>query len=278
MVKVAIRCGSMRRLLMLMASCLPAIVTAAGEDPIASSQVATMPQVINYGVRSQKRIAITFDACSSINESKLDTKLVQILIDHAVPATLFMGGKWVQDQPAAARYLASIPLFEIANHAFHHPHLTRMSETAIQEELEHAQDSIESVTGVRPRYFRPPYGEYNSKLVNVAARLGLTTIQYDLASGDPDKRITAEQLSHYVIHNVKGGSIVVMHINQRGWRTAEALPSIIQTLRKRGYTFVTVSDLLNAPFAAPPLLLARNDGVTDDTGENSIHLHEWQLP
>ena len=234
-------------------ACLP-LASLASE--VAS---ASLPQVIHYGVRSEKRIALTFDACSSINQSQLDRKLVQVLIEHQVPATLFMGGKWVEDQPEAARQLAANPLFEIANHGFHHRHLTRLDRAAIKQELVRAQEAIESITGVRPRYFRAPYGEYDGKLVKVAASLGMTTIQYDLASGDPDKRATAKRLSRYVLHHVQGGSIVVMHINRRGWHTAEALPTIIRDLREQGYTFVTVSDLLNAPFEAAPLLLARID-------------------
>ena len=241
----------LQRVLLCALACSPLVSLA--------SEAASLPQVINYGVRSEKRIALTFDACSSIHQSQLDRKLVQVLVDYNVPATLFMGGKWVEDQPEAAKELADNPLFEIANHGFHHRHLTRLDRATTKQELQRAQDAIETITGVRPRYFRAPYGEYNRQLVKVAAGLGLTTIQYDLASGDPDKRATAKRLSRHVLHNVKGGSIVVMHINQRGWHTAEALPTIIRDLREQGYTFVTVSELLNAPFEAPPLLLARRD-------------------
>ncbi len=228
--------------------------------PEVAAVSKTLPEVIYNGPRSEKRIAITFDACSFIHASKVDKKLVEILVDNHVPATLFLGGKWVLDQPKEARYLASIPFFEIANHSFHHPHLTRMSAAAIRHELKAAQDAIESVTGVRPRYFRAPYGEYDNTLVRIAASLGLTTIQFDLASGDPDKHITAARLSRWVIHKARGGSIVVMHINTHGWHTAEALPTIIKTLRERGYHFVTISELLNEPFPAPTsMALARND-------------------
>lgn len=219
-----------------------------------------VPQVIYNGPRDEKRIAITFDACSSIHMSQVDKKLVQILVDNHIPATLFLGGKWVLDQPKEARYLASIPYFEIANHSFHHPHLTRMSAADIRHELAEAQAAIERVTGVTPRYFRAPYGEYNATLVDVAASLGLTTVQFDLASGDPDKSFTAERLSKWVIHKARSGSIVVMHINTHGWHTAEALPEIITALRAKGYQFVTVSELLNEPFPAPPgMALARNE-------------------
>lgn len=236
---------------------LPACVFASKPAPAITQQL-TLPQVIYNGSRSEKRIAITFDACSSPHTSQVDKKVVQVLVDNHIPATLFLGGKWALDQPQEARYLASIPFFEIANHSFHHPHLTHMSAAAIKHELQAAQSAIESVTGVRPRYFRAPYGEYNGTLVRTAASLGLTTIQFDLASGDPDKTFTADRLSRWVIHKAKGGSIVVMHINTHGWHTAEALPTIIKKLRAQGYSFVTISELLNAPLQLPSMVLASN--------------------
>lgn len=216
----------------------------------------SLAQVIYHGSRSEKRIAITFDACSSIHRSKLDKQVVKVLIEDHVPATIFLGGKWVKDQPADARFLASVPFFEIGNHAYHHPHLTRMSEKAMRHELLAAQREIEKVTGVTPHFFRAPYGEYNRPLVETASSLGLTTVQFDLASGDPDRHFTRDILSHWVIRKAKAGSIVVMHINTHGWHTAEALPIIIRTLRARGYHFVTVSQLLNESFPAPNMMLA----------------------
>jgi peptidoglycan/xylan/chitin deacetylase (PgdA/CDA1 family) len=236
-----------------------ASVVATTANPSGLLPAATIPQVIYNGPRSEKWIALTFDACSATHLSRVDTKLVQVLVDKHVPATLFLGGKWVLDQPRQARYLASIPYFEIANHAFHHPHLTRMSAAAMRHELAAAQTAIKSVTGVTPRYFRAPYGEYDGSLVKIAAALGLTTIQFDLASGDPDKHFTADRLSRWVLHKARGGSIVVMHINTHGWHTAEAMPTIIKTLRARGYRFVTISQLLDEPFPVPSMLLANND-------------------
>jgi len=241
---------------------IQAAVALASQARLASGAGNPIPEVIYNGPRNEKRIAMTFDACSFVHASKVDKKLVQILVDNRVPATLFLGGKWVEDQPQEARYLASIPFFEIANHSFHHPHLTRMSPTAIRRELKSAQQAIEKVTGKTPRYFRAPYGEYDDKLVNIAATLGLTTVQFDLASGDPDRHISADRLSRWVIQKAKGGSIIVMHINTHGWHTAEALPTIIKTLRRRGYRFVTVSELLKQPFPAPASMILASSGAT----------------
>ncbi|HEX7572791.1 MAG TPA: hypothetical protein VF514_06835 [Bacteroidota bacterium] len=78
----------------------------------------------------------------------------------------------------------------------------------------------------------------------VAESLGLTVIQYDLPSGDPDSLISEQAIVRYVSSMARGGSIIVMHINTRGWHTSEALPEIIANLRRRGYSFVTVSGLI----------------------------------
>lgn len=229
---------------------------ARQQSPRPAGLSPSLPQVIYNGSRGEKRIAMTFDACSSIHMSKVDKQVVKILVDDHVPATLFLGGKWVRDQPREARYLASIPFFEIGNHAYHHPHLTRMSVKAMRHELLAAQHEIEKVTGVTPHYFRAPYGQYNRALVETAASLGLTTIQFDLASGDPDRHFTRDILSRWVIRKARAGSIVVMHINTHGWHTAEALPIIIKALRARGYRFVTISQLLKESFPAPGMVLA----------------------
>jgi len=103
---------------------------------------------------------------------------------------------------------------------------------------------MDSLTGRQPTLFRPPYGEYDDRVVRIAAEMGLTTIQYDLASGDPDPGFTKEMLIRYVTTTAMNGSIIVMHMNQGGRHTAEALPEIIAQLRKRGFTFKTVTDMI----------------------------------
>jgi peptidoglycan/xylan/chitin deacetylase (PgdA/CDA1 family) len=72
-------------------------------------------------------------------------------------------------------------------------------------------------------------------------------VQYDLASGDPDPAATAERLVRTVAQRARNGSIVVMHMNGRGWHTAEALPVIIDDLRRRGFELTTVGDLIRNP-------------------------------
>ena len=141
------------------------------------------------------------------------------------------------------RFLARQPLFELGNHSFIHPRLSVVSAQRMKEELQLTQNILFTVSGKMPDLFRPPFGEENDSIVECAASLGMRTIQYDLASGDPDTSISAKRLINYVSAKAKNGSIIVMHMNKRGWHTAEALPEIIERLRKRGFEFVKVSDL-----------------------------------
>ena len=73
---------------------------------------------------------------------------------------------------------------------------------------------------------------------------GLLAIQWDDPSGDPAKAQSAEAIRKGIAASAKSGSIVVMHANGRGWHTAEALPLLIEDLRKRGFEFATVGELL----------------------------------
>lgn len=205
------------------------------------------PEVVFHGRRDQKRIALTFDACSTRDVSKYDERITQKLIAAHVPATIFLGGSWAVEEKAIVKQLGANPLFELGNHSYTHPHMAAIAdEVRIRRELQRTQAEIHRLTGATPTLFRPPYGEYNARLVSIAAELGLTTVEYDLASGDPDLHSTKERLIHWVLEKAEPGSIVVMHINHRRFHTAEALPAIIAGLRSRGFELVTVGELIKA--------------------------------
>jgi peptidoglycan/xylan/chitin deacetylase (PgdA/CDA1 family) len=234
----------------------PAVLTtadSAATNPDAPSRVSpavpepVQPVVIEHGRRDEKAIALTFDACSTRQPSEYDERVTQALTSTGTPATLFLGGKWMQEQPEHTKRLAANPLFEIGNHTFLHPHLREISEDHIRRELQETQDILDSLTGRRATLFRPPYGEYDERAVRIAASLGLRTVQFDLASGDPDPAIGHDRLIQYVSSMARNGSIIVMHVNRRGRHTADALPAIISRLRQRGFVFRTVSDLLHLP-------------------------------
>lgn len=100
------------------------------------------------------------------------------------------------------------------------------------------------LTGHKPVLFRPPYGEVDARTVSCAQRLGMRTVLWSIVTGDPDPHISARKIVSIVLSRAKPGAIVIMHMNGRGWHSAEALPSVIDGLRKKGYRFATVSEML----------------------------------
>jgi peptidoglycan/xylan/chitin deacetylase (PgdA/CDA1 family) len=201
-------------------------------------------EIVTRGPADGGRVALTFDACSTGGPSRYDRGVIDALRDAGVPATLFISGHWAEDHPEETKALGADPLFELGNHTYVHPHMTRVSAARQKSELEHTQQILSELTGQTPRYFRPPFGEVNRSVAQLAAGVGLRTIQFDLASGDPDKTFNKRRLTRWVLQQTRPGSIVVMHMNGNGWHTAEALPEIIRGLRAKGFVLSKVSELL----------------------------------
>jgi peptidoglycan/xylan/chitin deacetylase (PgdA/CDA1 family) len=205
-----------------------------------------------HGSRDEKYIALTFDACPSSMHGGFDKRIVQTLVDSGVPATFFLSGIWIKRHQNEAKKLAFVQGFELGNHSYSHPHCTKISNNSIYQELERTESLLNTITGFSLKLFRPPYAETDYRVDSIAHHFGFTTVMYDLASGDPDSTISKSRLIHYVISCARNGSIIVMHVNGRGWHTSEALPMIIQSLRAKGFIFSKVSELLTRQKKAGP--------------------------
>jgi peptidoglycan/xylan/chitin deacetylase (PgdA/CDA1 family) len=84
----------------------------------------------------------------------------------------------------------------------------------------------------------------DERLANLAKTTGLVTIQYDIASGDPDPGLSPHRIARSVLRDARGGSIIVFHMNRKGVHTADVLPEVISGLKKKGFLLVTVGELL----------------------------------
>jgi peptidoglycan/xylan/chitin deacetylase (PgdA/CDA1 family) len=209
-------------------------VHAAGPDAVVHA----------HGPRNAPRVALTFDLCPTHPPMEIDDRIVDALVARRARATFFVSGRWARAQPEAARRLAREPLFEIANHSFHHPHLTTLDDDEVRHELTATQDVLHELGAPVPRVFRAPFGEVDGRIARIAAAAGLATIEYDVVSGDPGPTATKAQLVRTVLEHARAGSIVVMHANHRRFATADAVPEIVEGLRARGLDLVTVSELL----------------------------------
>jgi peptidoglycan/xylan/chitin deacetylase (PgdA/CDA1 family) len=201
---------------------------------------------------SQPAVAITFDACATRGQSNgFDRAVYEILRREGIPATIFVSGRWVEVHAAEMAELAKDPLVNFGDHSYDHPHMPRLTQARMGEEIDQTEAALARY-GKKSVAFRPPFGEWNRRLIEVASARGLPTVTWDVVSGDPSIRTTRERLIRNVLDHARSGSIVIFHINGRGRKTAEALPEILRALRDRGLRFVSLPDLLAAGSASSP--------------------------
>jgi len=232
---------------------------------------APLPPELRNSVRSaqppagEKILALTFDLCESYGESSgYDAGIVNYLRENGIRATFFMSGRWMRDHPEKALQLMADPLFEIGNHSWSHKNLRKKSIRKIREEILWTQGEYELLREelaarpcVRnageaepdkippvPLTFRFPFGTCKPEALKFLADSGLPAIQWSLVPDDRGDDHTAPQLARIILREARPGAIIVLHANGHGYHTAEALPRLIPELRKAGYEFVTVTDLL----------------------------------
>ena len=186
---------------------------------------------------NEKKIAISFDCAWGVDYTD---KLLSIMEEEQVKCTFFAVEFWSKKHPEYLKKISDLG-HEIGTHSATHPYMSKLDKSTIVNELTSSVQAIESVTGKKVEVFRPPYGDYDDLLIDTAFELNLFTIQWDVDSLDW-KDISSTQIYDRVTKKVQNGSIVLFH--NQGLHTAEALPSIIKELKTRGFTFVTIGELI----------------------------------
>lgn len=184
-----------------------------------------------------RQIAITFDDGPHPENTP---QLVALLKRFHVPATFFLVGKMVDQYP----YLAKLEVengFEVGNHSYSHTCMTKLSRLESLTELRADNLAIFRACGKWPHYFRPPGGDADPRTVREAAANGLAVTMW---SDDPgDYQVTSPKVViERTLRGLSDGGIILLH--DGGPATLQALPTLIRDIRKRGYRFVPLKDLI----------------------------------
>jgi peptidoglycan/xylan/chitin deacetylase (PgdA/CDA1 family) len=160
-----------------------------------------------------------------------------------VPATFFEIGRLVPGHGTLLHRMLRDG-DAIGNHTYTHANLGALPAARIRPELKGTSAAIHTAAGYRPCLFRPPYGAYNRSVLRIARGAGMATITWNVDPRDWSRPGTPA-IVQQVLRGVRPGSIVILHDGggPRG-QTLAALPRIIKVLRKRGYRFRTVAQLL----------------------------------
>jgi peptidoglycan/xylan/chitin deacetylase (PgdA/CDA1 family) len=189
-------------------------------------------------------VALTFDAGG--NNAGV-APVLKALADAGVPATFFLTGRWTEVYPADARRIAAS--YPVGDHTYSHPHLTQLSDAAVNEEITHAASVIKNTTGRETRpLFRFPYGDVNARVLADAHALGYGGIRWTVDTLGWEGRSNGQSettVINRVVGALRPGEIVLMHVGAANDGTtldASALPALISAVQARGYHFVLISD------------------------------------
>lgn len=201
----------------------------------------------------RQEIALTFDACGgSARSSQYDAQLIEFLIAHQIPATLFINARWIDTNPEIFERLASNPLFEIGNHGTAHRPLSvsgksvynipgTASEEEVIREINGNSEKIRQLTGKSPRFFRSGTAYYDDVAVKIARDHGVEIAGFAIVA-DAGATLSREEVSRR-ISGAKSGDIIIAHMNHPESGTREGVIEAVTTLSKEGFRFVRLSDV-----------------------------------
>ena len=187
-------------------------------------------------VSDKPKVAITFDDGPSTVYTEI---LLDGLKERGVKATFFLTGREIQYSEDVVRRMSKEGHI-VGNHTYSHIDLKRSNYETSKEEIEKTNECIKRVTGKTPKYIRPPYGDWDDRLLEE------TDMSIVLWSVDPEdwKDQNASIVARRVIKNTKPGDIILLHDIFK--TSVNAAFIIIDELQKKGYEFVTIDKIDSA--------------------------------
>lgn len=226
----------MKQTLIAVSVTLVCVLLVCGMGGYAAA-FANKREVPIYSVdRQDNYVSISFDAAWGADKTR---QIMDVCDEYGVKATFFLVGFWIDKYPDMVAEISSRG-FEIGTHSETHPQMSKLSETQVRDELTSSSKKIFEITGKPVTLFRPPFGDYNNQLLEVAKGLGLYTIQWSVDSLDW-KGLTAREITERV-QKSNSGDIILCHNNSD--HIVEALPLIFEALKLKGLKFCPIGELI----------------------------------
>lgn len=226
--------------IVLVAALFSAILLFVQKDQLAVLSTLNSPRAVDSIDTKEKKIALTFDI--SWGEKQALPILDVLKKNDLKETTFFLSGTWAERHPEIVERIVEDG-YEIANHGFQYKNYTELEEEEIKKDIQLAETTLKKLTDKKTSLLRPPSGNINKQVLSIAKQLNYTVIHWSVNSHDW-KNPGTKQIVSNVTDNVEGGDIVLLHASDSAKQTAKALPIIIEQLKKQGYQFVTVSELV----------------------------------
>ncbi|UCZ53413.1 polysaccharide deacetylase family sporulation protein PdaB [Bacillus shivajii] len=169
--------------------------------------------------------------------------ILDTLKEHEVTATFFVSAAWAERHPEVVERMAEDG-HEIGSHGYRHEHYTRWEEDQIKKDIQTAHRIVQEITNEAPKFLRPPNGSFDQRVLNVAENLNYDVIHWSIDTQDWTNP-GVDNIVDTVVSNISNGDIVLFHASDSAKQTNEALPTILDALKGKGYEFPTISELIS---------------------------------
>ncbi|ABI68224.1 polysaccharide deacetylase family protein [Syntrophomonas wolfei] len=209
------------------------ILLMRGDDSSVASRVL---DPIYQGNSGEKAVGITVNV--DWGEEYIP-QMLKSFKENQAEVTFFVSGKWAEKNPELLKEMKAAG-HSIQSHGYKHLHFNNISAEEASEQIRKAEEIINKTVGEKPRFFAPPYGEYNQQLLNVVAALDYELIMWSIDTIDwqrPDPATIVKRVSNK-LHN---DAIILMHPTDP---TVKALPAILEKIKQDGYKMLTIDKII----------------------------------
>lgn len=198
------------------------------------------PKAIYKGEEKTKEVALTFDI--SWGDVKAEP-ILDTLKKHNVSATFFLSASWAERHPDLVSRMLKDG-HQIGSMGYAYKNYTDLEASEVNKDLLMAQEVFKKLGIKSISLLRPPSGNFNREVLNIAEKHGYTVIHYSIDSNDWQNP-GIENIIRNTTSSIKGGDIVLLHASDRAKQTNKALPSIINEIKNKGLKNVTVEELIS---------------------------------
>ncbi|GIN64238.1 putative polysaccharide deacetylase PdaB [Robertmurraya siralis] len=189
--------------------------------------------------KGEKNLALTFNI--GWGDEKAEPILDILKREEIATATFFLSGAWAERHPDLVERIVKDG-YEIGLLGYNYVDYTNVEEEEVRKDLATALEAFKKLNIKNIKLARAPTGHFDQKTLKIAERLGLTFVHWSVDSKDwtnPGVEVIVKNVS-----KAKKGDIILMHASDSAKQTADAIPSIMKELRKKGLKFVNVSEMI----------------------------------
>ncbi|MBW0503710.1 hypothetical protein O181_043425 [Austropuccinia psidii MF-1] len=195
--------------------------------------------------KTKGTFALTFDDGPYLYENQIS----DYLTSRKIQGTFFVNGynyDCIYDQKFVSQLQHTFKQGHlIGSHSWSHPNITRLSKAQFEHQLDLVETALIKILGIKPRYFRPPYGDINDQNIRVLKSRGYKIINWSFDSQD-SIGATPQQSKAYYDKLAKSYPQPQIALNHETYQTtaSQVIPHAIDVLTKAGYRLVSVSECL----------------------------------